>query len=166
MIAPKLSPSPLLFSMLSKKPSRCRTCITQRIVKAGRREATLLEFLYLHQGILQVKASAEQWGVHCSKGQQALNEKRERYLECGTVSQNCTSISHLHLLPPWLPSDTQSPLLQLRQRDQPQSLDDSEIVLLFSVIHSSSEWYLMILEDISKLVRHSSDLKIFSRTRR
>ena len=80
--------------------------------------------------------------------------------------QNRASVTHLDLLPPWLPSDTQSPLLQLRQRDQPQSLDNSENILLFSFIHSSSEWYLMILEDISKLVRHSSDLKILSRTRR
>ena len=30
---------------------------------------------YLHQGILQVETSAEQRGVHCSKGQQALNER-------------------------------------------------------------------------------------------
>ena len=58
----------------------------------------MMESLYLHQGILQVKTSAEQRGVHCSKGQQALYE-RDRDLECGTVSQNRVSVTHLDLLP-------------------------------------------------------------------
>ena len=60
-----------------------------------------MELVYLHQGILQVKTSAEQRGVHCSKGQQALNvNDKERDLECGTAGQNRVSVIHLDLLPP------------------------------------------------------------------
>ena len=135
---------------------------------------------HLEKRVLQVETCAEQGGVYCSQGQQTLKKETNwlfRFPETFPEISHTHIFqsyfhAHLHLLPPWLSSNIESPLLQLRQWYKTQSLICMNCIwnlflnlllpFLYNQYHLLTWWYSRMLPSLSDTVlMWKSQLGIF-----